>query len=240
MKNFILPNDFRSIATEEDLVVLSDDNFKIIQQCNKIAVDEAAGYLSTKYDVTKLFLDPIEYQSGTLYTKGSRLYLVETEPIGSPSVEVPTGELIHYTCIKDLIPGSPSIQITNTEYFEEIDDRDQKLLEVIMSISLFYIHKRLSPNNIPTFRVMSYDGNGSETIMSAIKWLGLIQAGKLFPYGWELLSDEPETIDPEVPVEYDKLGNDASVGILWGNDMMEDYIWYDNKFDKNIILKETI
>jgi hypothetical protein len=233
MKNFILPNDFRSIATEEDLVVLSDDNFKIIKQCNKIAVDEAAGYLSTRYDVTKLFLDPVEYQSGTLYTIGTRLYV--NELLGSPAIE--TGEVIHYVCIKNLISQSPAIQITNTEYFEERDSRDQKLLEVIMSISLFYIHKRLSPNNIPTFRVMSYDGNGSETLMSAIKWLGLIQLGKLFPYGWELLSEigtNEIDVDGDGIADYIDDGANPANGIMYGNDMMREYLWYDEKYDKNI------
>lgn len=236
MKNFILQTDFKAIATDEDLEILSDNNSKIISQCNKIAIDEASAYISTKYDVTKLFADPIEFQSDTAYLSGARLYVVELSD-GSPQVE--TGEVIHYTCIKDVTGiESPAIEITNDEYFEEIDNRDQKLLEVVMSISLFYIHKRLTPNNIPAFRVMAYDGNGDTNIMSAIKWLGLIQKGLLSPYNWVLLSDTSEEEDPEVPIDYDKLGNDPATGMMWGNDMCEDYIWYDNKHDKNIIKKE--
>lgn len=232
MKNFIINNyDYRAIATEEDLSVLSDANSNIITQCNQIAIHEAAGYLSTKYDIEKLFADPVEYNSGSTYNINDRIYVKETTGTGNTE----TGEYIFYTCIQSgATSGTP---ITDTTYFIEKDSRDQKLLEVVMSISLFYIHKRLSPNNIPTFRVISYDGNGDGNIMSAIKWLTQIQKGELFPYGWTLISDGTEAIDPEVPEEFDKLGNDPSVGMMWGNDMADEYMWYDVKYDKNIIKK---
>lgn len=232
MKNFIINNyDYRAIATAEDLDVLSDENEKIINQCNLIAIHEASGYLSTKYNVDKLFKDVNEFTSGNDYVIGDRLFVKELTD-GSPILE--TGEYTFYTCIKDIVNAT---DVTDTEYFIEKDSRDQKLLEVVMSISLFYIHKRLSPNNIPTFRVISYDGNGNLDIMSAIKWLTMIQKGDLSPYGWTLISDDTTEEDPEVPVDYDKLGNNPSVGMMWGNDMCEDYMWYDEKYDKNIIKK---
>ena len=228
MKNFILINDFKAIATSEDLSVLTDDNDLIIKQCNAIAVDEAAAYLSAKYDVEDLFKDPKLYSINSTYILGDRIYIQDLTITTSV-------EYKHYTCIAS--GATAGTLLTNTLFFEEIDSRDQKLMEVVMSISLFYIHKRLSPNQIPLFRILSYDGNGDEKIMSAIAWLKLIQKGSLSPYGWQLLSSSTEEIDPEVPVDFDKLGNDPSLGIMWGNDMGEEYIWYANGYDKNIIQK---
>lgn len=228
MKNFIIKQDFRSIATEQDIKILSSSNDKIIEQCNAIAISEAAGYLSVKYNIEDLFRDTNEYSSAVTYGLDDRIYL-------NISTNSSSTEYVHYTCIASGATSGTSL--TDTNYFEEKDSRDQKLLEVVMSMSLFYVHKRLSPNNIPTFRVLSYDGNGDEKIMSAIKWLTMIQQGNLFPYGWKLLSENVEEIDPEVPIEYDKLGNDPSLGMMWGNDMGEEYHWYDQKYDKNIIRK---
>lgn len=226
MKNFIINQDFRAIATDIDMKVLSSNNSKIIQQCNEIAISEACGYLSTKYDVELLFDDPKLYNSGSTYELNDRIYIATNSA---------STEFVHYTCIAS---GSTSgTSLTNELYFEEKDSRDQKLLEVVMTISLFYIHKRLSPINIPVFRQIAYDGNGDQTRMSAIKWLTMVQQGNIFPWGWLLLSETKEEIDPEVPIDYDKLGNDASTGILWGNDMCDEYFIYDVKYDKNIIRK---
>lgn len=230
MNRFILINDYQSIATTEDLNILSDDNSSIIDKCGIIAIDEASGYLSTKYDLEQLFLAPVEFNSGDTesYDVGDRIYTIE----GSGD----TAEYTHYSCIAT--GATSGTEITDTTYFTEGDVRDQKLLEVVMSISLFYIHKRLSPNNIPLFRVISYDGNGDKEIMSAIKWLQLVQSGELFPYGWPLLSDQ-NIEDPEVGPVYDKEGNDPSMGFMWGNDMGDEYHWYNNLVDKNIKIAET-
>jgi len=222
MKNFVLYTDFSSIATQQDLEVLSSDNSTIITQCNRIAIAEAAGYLQTKYDLEKLFADPIEWSLGPEYTLGNRLYCF----VGTPST------ITFYTCIKD---APVDTAITNTEFFEEIDDRDQKLLEVIMSMSLFYIHKRLSPNNIPEFRINSYDGNGNNEIMSAIKWLGLIQSGKLFPFNWPIKLD---AFDLDGSDLLDDIGDNPANGLMYGNDMGDDYIWYNRLSDPNIVPQE--
>lgn len=225
MKNFILIDDFKSIATDADLAVLSDENEAIIKQCNLIAIHEAIGYLNQRYDVDLLFDDPLLYSLEDDYVVGERVYNVDT--ITGTGEE----EYTHYTCILDAPAGT---SIDDTTYFVEIDDRDQKLLEVVMSMSLFYIHKRLTPNNIPEFRVLSYDGNGNNDIMSAIKWLTMIQEGKLNPYNWPIPT---EPVDPDIPEPYDILGNNPADSIMWQNDMGEDYHWYNNQRDKNIIIK---
>jgi hypothetical protein len=220
MNKFILLDDFKAIATGEDLIVLSDDNIKIIEQCNAIAINEASAYFSS-YDIEKLFADPKFYNSSIAFKKGDVIY----DFIGTP------GEQVIYTCILDAPIGTA---LTNGTYFIEKDSRDQKLLQVLMSMSLFYIHSRLTPNNIPQFRVLAYDGNGDDKIMSAIKWLTMIQNGKLTPYNWPLAGGVT-TEDPDGIEGVDNIGDDPNNGMLWGNDMLYDYLVYNAGTDPNLI-----
>jgi len=223
MKNFILTNsDFKAIATMVDLNVLTDSNLSIMQQCNMIAIDEAAGYLSSRYDIETLFADPIEFDESTEYVAGDRIF-VET-----PGATGENSTYTHYSCILDT-PVGATTSITDTTYYVEGDTRDQKLLEVVMTIALFYVHKRLTPNNIPEFRIISYDGNGDDKIMSAIKWLTMIREHSIDPYGWPIIA---ATADPDLDVYID--GQDPTVGIMYGNDMGDDYFYYNNEYDKNI------
>lgn len=221
MNKFILLDDFKAIATGEDLIVLSDDNIKIIDQCNAIAINEASAYFSS-YDIEKLFADPKFYYSSTAFKAGDVVY----DFVGTP------GDQLIYTCILDAPAGTA---LTNTTYFVEKDSRDQKLLQVLMSMSLFYIHSRLTPNNIPAFRVLAYDGNGDEKIMSAIKWLGMIKDGRLTPYNWPLAGGVTGNEDLDGIDGVDNIGDDPNNGMLWGNDMLTEYLVYGGGTDPNYI-----
>lgn len=228
---YIIKDDFNAIATIEDVQIISDASDRILEQCNKIACDEAKGYLSGKYNIEKIFADPKLFDEDTLYNIGDRIYTINSA----------TTEATHYECIMSGMTAGIGNTVTDTFYYVENDTRDSKLLEVVMSMSLFYIHKRLSPNNIPTHRILSYDGNGNDKIMSAIKWLTMIQTGLIQPYGWLLKADDETILDPDVSEPSDLLGNDPSVGMMWGNEisagMNQYYYYYNNIPDANLITK---
>lgn len=223
MKNFIINDyDYNAITSEEDLLVLSDSTDEFLTQCNRIAIDEAAGYLTSIYDVEALFLDPVEYNISTAYSENDRIYTIDYITDGSSFYTF-------YTCIEDAPAGT---SLTNTTYFEEGDARDQKLIEVIMTISLYHLHKRLSPNNIPDFRRISYDGDGDADRMSAIKWLTMVQNGEINPFGWQL---NPDPIIDDGSDEYDLDGTNPADGVLWGNVQGNyEYHHYNCYPDKNI------
>lgn len=220
MGNFVLLHDLNTIATEEDLNVITSQNLPLINQTTEMAIDEASAYLRVKYDLDRLFQAPELYSTGDTYTIHDRIYTSGTE-------------ITHYTCIATgATSGTP---ITDTTFFKVKDSRDNKLLEVIMSISLFYLHKRLSPNNIPFHRVMAYDGNGDTNIMSAIKWLGIVQDGSIeleWPKGGE---DTCIDIDNDGIPDYCMEGANPALGILWGNSMGQDYFHYNGLVDPNLI-----
>jgi hypothetical protein len=224
---FVRYDDYLMIATEEDLEVLHNATPDILSNCERIAINEATPYLSTKYDTNILFSDFEEYDELLNYKKYARIKVTTTSP-----------DLVtYYSCIKDTIEPT---SIDNTTYFKPGDDRDFKLLQVIMSISLFYLHMRLSPNNIPAFRAIAYDGSGDESIMSAIKWLNLVMSGKLAP-NWAAATADNGTVEIDVDgdgdADYTVLGSNPAGGIMWGNDMGDEYFHYNNLYDKNIIRK---
>lgn len=226
MEKFLLKDDFYTIATNQDLNVLSNCDDSILESCNNIAISEAISYISTRYDVDKLFADLNLFDSGSTYNIDDRIYTIDN-----------SGRTTHYTCISATTSGST---ITDTIYYKRYDSRDHKLKECILSMSLYYIHKRLSPINIPIFRKESYDGNGNPELMSAIKWLMRIQKGELYPYKWpEIEITENELDKPYEEVGLDMEGNDASNGMMWGNDMASEYQWYNEYPDKNIIIKNN-
>jgi hypothetical protein len=53
--------------------------------------------------------------------------------------------------------------ILNTTYWTPGDSRNQELLNFVMDIALYRMHKRIAPRNIPDLRIKAYD--------DAIKWL---------------------------------------------------------------------
>jgi hypothetical protein len=58
---------------------------------------------------------------------------------------------------------------TNGNYWTNGDNRSQQLLEVLIDLTLYKIHSRISPRNIPDLRVKNYD--------EAISWLKAARAG---------------------------------------------------------------
>lgn len=62
---------------------------------------------------------------------------------------------------------------TNTTYFTHGDLRNQQLLMVAIDMTLYHLHKRIAPRNIPELRVKCYD--------DAVIWLSKCADGKIIP-----------------------------------------------------------
>lgn len=59
------------------------------------------------------------------------------------------------------VPADTDIQ--NTAYWTKGDNRSQQLKTYVVRMTLYYVHDRISPKNIPELRVKGYD--------DAVKWL---------------------------------------------------------------------
>lgn len=57
------------------------------------------------------------------------------------------------------------------------DNRNQLIVMRLIDITLFHIHSRINPRNIPDLRKERYDGNSPAQVGGAIRWLKMIAAG---------------------------------------------------------------
>lgn len=62
---------------------------------------------------------------------------------------------------------------TNSTYYTKGDNRGAQILQKVMDITIFYIHQRISPQNIPNSRVDAY--------RMAIQWLRDASRGEVTP-----------------------------------------------------------
>ena len=68
---------------------------------------------------------------------------------------------------------------TNATYWKIGDNRNQQIVNYLVSIMLYHTHSRIAPRNIPELRVKHYD--------DAIKWLKNCATGEDITAGLELL-----------------------------------------------------
>lgn len=61
-------------------------------------------------------------------------------------------------------------------------ERNPMIIQFMVDISLYYLHKRINPNQIPDIRIEEFD--------NAKQWLSKVSAGKLKPNLPELANDE--------------------------------------------------
>ena len=62
---------------------------------------------------------------------------------------------------------------TNSFYWSMTDNRDQQMLLYFIDITLYHVHSRIAPRNIPDLRVKRYD--------DAINWLKMCAKGEVTP-----------------------------------------------------------
>ena len=62
---------------------------------------------------------------------------------------------------------------TLTTKWTDGDNRSQQLLTYMIDLSLYHVHSRIAPRNIPDLRVLRYE--------NAIKWLRMAGKGEITP-----------------------------------------------------------
>lgn len=66
---------------------------------------------------------------------------------------------------------------SDTTKWVQGDNRNQLLLMRLIDITLFHLHSRINPRNIPDLRKERYDGNSPAQVGGAIGWLKQIASG---------------------------------------------------------------
>ena len=153
---FLLKKDYFILIDEEDLDVvtfssdLGTSSDAIIEETEKNVIQEICSYLSGRYDVEKIFKNIEEHSIGMTYVAGEFLYDSVTDKF--------------YTALQ---ATSASDLLTDEAKFKEGDTRPALIKRHLINISLYELHSRINPRNIPEFRIQRRD--------DSIKWLELVQ-----------------------------------------------------------------
>ena len=77
----------------------------------------------------------------------------------------------HWQYISDY--SFSGINTTNVNYWQAFDNRDQQMVMYFTDITLYHLHARIAPRNIPELRILRYQ--------SAIEWLKMASKGEITP-----------------------------------------------------------
>jgi len=138
-----------------------------------------------------------EYVNTTSYVLGDKVYYNNIE----------------YTCLlncKGILPTETGFWSVGSAYtltatypddttkWTEGDNRNQQIVMYLLDITLYHLHSRINPRNIPDLRKERYDGNNATQNGGAIAWLKRVASG-------DITADLPQIL-PE-----------QGLSIRWGN-----------------------
>ena len=193
MATFILPQDYDVLITDDQLTQVTTDQ-KNIDVCLQQSEEEVKEWLRHRFDVE---FDMRAFQietgdDGVTATKDDRIFQ--------------SASGILYLCIAD----ATSESLPDTNFFIVQDDRNRKLVQVVVDVFLYHLHTRLNPRNIPVHRRLRYDGDGDiEKAMSAVKWCSMVQKGTITPALTPSLNEDGEEIQDGQSVIWGKSTQDG-------------------------------
>jgi hypothetical protein len=207
MNKFLVKFDFETLIDEDNIDQITKSNDRTLTDAIDSAVEEVAGYIRHRYDFDQVFKVVIPYNDATAFVVGDRVYWSEAaysetasytigqrvsynnniySAIGTPTVgpflpaewNLLTENNTFYTCISASTGNLP----TNTTYFTAGDNRNPKIKEITVDVTLYNIHSKISPRNIPDVRRVRYDGFGNKNDSeNAIRYLEKVQKGQITP-----------------------------------------------------------
>jgi hypothetical protein len=157
---FLRLKDYYGLIKQDNLNVIIEDaagnpEERFLLEVEAAALTELQSYLRHRYDVATIFA-PINAWSLTVtYNEGSIVYEVSTNLTYRSKVDANLGNI--------LSDGSSWEVVA--------DPRDAQLKIYLIDLTLYHIHSRINPRNVPEIRLNRRD--------EAVKWLGLISDGKI-------------------------------------------------------------
>jgi hypothetical protein len=182
--SFLIKNDCKSLINAADLAVIIASDDLIFNQAVKASTIQAKSYLNSKFDVSAMFIDVLEYLFASTYAIGDKVYLFAAKFV-TTKVYI-SGDFVEYNgivykCILtntafqiptnatyftaygtneqlyNCIAAATGKRPNETAYFTAIADRNPLLVRLMVDLVLYELHSRINPNNIPEFRIVRYD-----------------------------------------------------------------------------------
>lgn len=161
--SYILESDFLKVTTSEVLDGLTAGDAEVWKTNERSAIEEAKSYLRHRYDADQEFRGIIEHAADNIYQTGERVFV---------SVQDERPEI--YTALKTTVTGTP---VTNSVFWKKGDDRNAKIVGVILIIILYETYARLNGHEIPQWIQLRYDGGDVRQTGGVIGYLKNIQKG---------------------------------------------------------------
>lgn len=97
---------------------------------------------------------------------------IQNIPVANPAPDDPQNGVAYWGVgVAYSIPAGTLL--TNTTYWTLGDSRDQQMVLYLIDITLYHVHARIAPRNIPDLRVKRYD--------DAVNWLKMCARGEVTP-----------------------------------------------------------
>lgn len=129
----------------------------------------------------------------------SLFYALLPNPEYDPKTTYEVGNIVwfdnkNYTCQKRCVNIDPTISEfwgtgvaysftgilpDDTDYWTAGDNRNQQIVLFLIDITLYHLHSRINPRNIPDLRKERYNGNGPNDTGGAIGWLKSVAHGNV-------------------------------------------------------------
>jgi hypothetical protein len=170
---FLKRRDYEQTIKSEHLNQLLGQNLDYaLEQDQNAAIVEASAYLRVAYDVDKILLNIPDWSADKSYLKDD--YVWYNDNIYKALVDIPGA-------------GSNAVTPTIDSSWQLDDPRDAKLLQVIIDITLYHAHKRVSPTQVPHHRLLSH--------AQALEYLKMLSQGALN-------ANLPDIEDPSLPITF--------------------------------------
>jgi hypothetical protein len=148
---FLRETDFLRAIQRENLDVITGEDQTLLNETILAAQSEMESYLRHRYDVAKIFIDLNAYDSGTTYAQNA--------VVAYPDIEDQIYKCISTTNIVGIDP-------TDSTKWSKGDPRNPLIKMHLIDLTLYHLHSRINPRNIPEFRIQRRD--------DAIKWMEMV------------------------------------------------------------------
>lgn len=160
---FLRRGDYlKQIRTDNLEVVVGGDD-AIRKDAERAAQAEIETYLMHRYNMAAVFVDLLEYDASTTYNSG--------DLITFPDVEDEIYSAAYDTEGESQTVGPGVSPVDDPTKWVKGDPRNALIKMHLVDITLYHLHSRINPRNIPDFRVERY--------RDCIDWLKMVAAGKI-------------------------------------------------------------
>jgi len=174
---FLRRKDYDTLIQLDNLDVVISSDATIRTEGELAATAEMQSYLRHRYDVAKIFITLAVYDNTVAYAEGDLVaYATIDDDLYSANQATTAGE-------------NP---VSTPAKWDKGDTRDQLIKMHLIDLTLYHLHSRINPRNIPELRLTRRD--------EAIAWLKMVNKG-------ELTTGLPVLASP----------TDAGLKIRWGS-----------------------